>query len=180
MTAVEVSRFLKIPLSTLYGLTKRGKIKGIKVGKHWRYLEQDVYGYFSGSNHSQPSFNRSVKPSYFSLTSAKKEKRIKPRINCELPAHLFNLLHRREEPGKTGALYNLSISGAYFVNGGCADKFEIGDPVKLTFQLPQSERVQSIEFEGRVVHKNNTEYGIGVKFKAVRKEEEEVLKRYVG
>ena len=42
MTAQEVSVHLRIPLSTLYGLSKRGKIPGIKLGKHWRYLESDI------------------------------------------------------------------------------------------------------------------------------------------
>ena len=42
LTAQEVSDFLKIPLSTLYGLTKQGKLKAVKVGKHWRYTEGDV------------------------------------------------------------------------------------------------------------------------------------------
>ena len=42
MTAQEVSEQLRIPLSTVYGLTKRGKIPAIKLGKHWRYLESDI------------------------------------------------------------------------------------------------------------------------------------------
>ena len=42
MTAQEVSEHLRIPLSSLYGLTKRGKIPAIKLGKHWRYLESDI------------------------------------------------------------------------------------------------------------------------------------------
>ena len=42
MTAQEVSEHLRIPLSTLYGLSKKGKIPGIKLGKHWRYLESDI------------------------------------------------------------------------------------------------------------------------------------------
>ena len=45
MTAKEVCSYLRIPLSTLYSLTKRGKIKGAKIGKHWRYLEEEVYSY---------------------------------------------------------------------------------------------------------------------------------------
>ena len=42
MTAQEVSEHLRIPLSSLYSLTKKGKIPAIKLGKHWRYLESDI------------------------------------------------------------------------------------------------------------------------------------------
>ena len=42
LTIQELSEYLKVPLSTLYGLTQKGKIPAIKVGKHWRYLEKDI------------------------------------------------------------------------------------------------------------------------------------------
>lgn len=38
----ELSEFLRIPVSSLYFLTKTGKIPAAKVGKHWRYLESDI------------------------------------------------------------------------------------------------------------------------------------------
>ena len=44
MTAQEVCEFLRIPLSGLYGLTKKGKIPAVKIGKHWRYLASDIQG----------------------------------------------------------------------------------------------------------------------------------------
>lgn len=46
MSVQEVSRFLKIPVSTIYDLAKNGKIKGVKFGKHWRFLEEDILSYF--------------------------------------------------------------------------------------------------------------------------------------
>ena len=60
MTAKEVCSYLRIPLSTLYSLTKRGKIKGAKIGKHWRYLDDDVYTYLvdpQANTNGQPSIN---------------------------------------------------------------------------------------------------------------------------
>ncbi len=45
LTAREVCQYLRIPLSTLYSLSKRGRIKGVKVGKHWRYLQEDVHDF---------------------------------------------------------------------------------------------------------------------------------------
>ena len=46
MTSEEVSAFLRIPVSTIYELAKKGKLRGVKFGKHWRFLEQDILGYF--------------------------------------------------------------------------------------------------------------------------------------
>jgi excisionase family DNA binding protein len=46
MTAKEVSEFLRIPLSTVYGLSQKGVLRGKKVGKHWRYLEEEIVGLF--------------------------------------------------------------------------------------------------------------------------------------
>ncbi|MBI3306795.1 MAG: helix-turn-helix domain-containing protein [Candidatus Omnitrophica bacterium] len=42
MTIREVSEYLKIPVSTLYSLSKKGIIRGVKLGKCWRYLETDI------------------------------------------------------------------------------------------------------------------------------------------
>jgi excisionase family DNA binding protein len=46
MTAKEVSVYLRIPLSTIYGLSQKGMIRGKKIGKHWRYLEDDIQRFF--------------------------------------------------------------------------------------------------------------------------------------
>ncbi len=46
MTIEEVSAFLRIPASTIYELAKKGKIRGVKFGKHWRFLEEDILGFF--------------------------------------------------------------------------------------------------------------------------------------
>ena len=47
MTVKEVSQFLKIPVSSLYELTRKGIIRGIKIGRHWRYLESDILAFFA-------------------------------------------------------------------------------------------------------------------------------------
>lgn len=44
MTIREVSDYLKIPVATLYALSKKRIIPGVKVGKCWRYLESDILG----------------------------------------------------------------------------------------------------------------------------------------
>ena len=46
MTVKEVSEFLRIPLSTIYDLVKRGKLRGAKFGRQWRFLEEDILNHF--------------------------------------------------------------------------------------------------------------------------------------
>ena len=46
LTIQEVSQFLRIPLSTIYLLAKKGQLPGIKLGRHWRFLESDILDYF--------------------------------------------------------------------------------------------------------------------------------------
>lgn len=41
-TAKELSEKLKISLPTLYGLVKRGEIRGFRVGKEWRFERAEV------------------------------------------------------------------------------------------------------------------------------------------
>ena len=48
MTIQEVSTFLRLPLSTVYLLAKKGKLKGGKFGKHWRFDEQNILDYLHG------------------------------------------------------------------------------------------------------------------------------------
>jgi excisionase family DNA binding protein len=42
MTIEETSRYLRIPLSSLYRLAQAGKIPCKKVGRHWRFRHQAI------------------------------------------------------------------------------------------------------------------------------------------
>lgn len=42
MTIEELSRYLKVPKSTLYKLAQEGKLPGQKVGRHWRFHREAV------------------------------------------------------------------------------------------------------------------------------------------
>ena len=42
MTIEEASRYLRIPLSSLYRLAQSGKIPCQKVGRHWRFKRQAI------------------------------------------------------------------------------------------------------------------------------------------
>ena len=48
MSIHEVSAFLKIPVSTIYYLAQKGKIKVAKFGRHWRFLESEIVVYLRG------------------------------------------------------------------------------------------------------------------------------------
>lgn len=47
LTSKQVSKYLFIPLRTVQRLTKEGKIKGVKIGKQWRYKRADIEYYIS-------------------------------------------------------------------------------------------------------------------------------------
>jgi len=42
MTIEEASRYLRIPLSTLYKLAQDGKVPCQKVGRHWRFRKETI------------------------------------------------------------------------------------------------------------------------------------------
>ncbi len=48
MTVKEVSHYLKIPISTIYSLARQGRLRAVKFGKHWRFLEEDIVRNFGG------------------------------------------------------------------------------------------------------------------------------------
>ena len=49
MTIGEVSEYLRIPISTVYSLAQKGKLKGVKAGRHWRFLEEEIVNYLRGN-----------------------------------------------------------------------------------------------------------------------------------
>lgn len=42
MTIDEASKYLRIPLSSLYKLAQEGKIPCQKVGRHWRFRKETI------------------------------------------------------------------------------------------------------------------------------------------
>ncbi len=46
LTAAEVSRWLRIPKSTVYKLAQDGKIPAKKVGRHWRFNRHKLEHWF--------------------------------------------------------------------------------------------------------------------------------------
>jgi len=56
----EVSKYLRLPVSTIYKLAQDGKVPAVKVGKHWRFLKKDLQLLFvqKGEEHSQIPENK--------------------------------------------------------------------------------------------------------------------------
>lgn len=165
MTAKEVCDYLKLPLSTLYGLTKQGKIKGTKVGKHWRYLKSDIEAVLIGASPG-------------SVASA--ERRKTERVNCELRAEIRVTLDRKDQTTHDGVIHNLSAGGIFFMprEHKALLNYAAGDPVLVSFELPASSN-GTIQIHGRVT-RCLSENSVGIKFKDVRDKELEALKHYVG
>jgi excisionase family DNA binding protein len=52
LTVHDVARFLRVPKSTVYKLARAGELPASKIGKHWRFLRQDLQAWIHGrSNH---------------------------------------------------------------------------------------------------------------------------------
>lgn len=42
LTLNDVSSFLKVPKSTIYKLARERRLPGHKVGKHWRFVREEI------------------------------------------------------------------------------------------------------------------------------------------
>ncbi|MEL7655079.1 MAG: helix-turn-helix domain-containing protein [Bacillota bacterium] len=51
MTIEEASRYLRIPLSSLYKLAQEGKIPCQKVGRHWRFRKETIDYWLDQNNY---------------------------------------------------------------------------------------------------------------------------------
>ncbi len=51
LTAPEVACFLRVPKSTVYKLARQGELPASKIGKHWRFLREDVQGWMRRQSH---------------------------------------------------------------------------------------------------------------------------------
>ena len=50
MTIAELAGYLKLSKSTLYHLTRAGKVPGVKVGRHWRFHRDAIDRWVSTEN----------------------------------------------------------------------------------------------------------------------------------
>ncbi len=45
LTVAEVAVYLKVPKSTVYKLARKGTLPAHKVGKHWRFVRDELDGW---------------------------------------------------------------------------------------------------------------------------------------
>jgi len=172
MTIKEVSDYLNIPTSTIYELVRKGKIRGVKFGKHWRVLEQDIQCYLHGS------WQRLGQKAHAF------ERRQYSRINSEIPAKLMICLNEKSRLDRNGFIRNLSEGGALFLYsslpGSQSKNPEVGDPITLLFKVPDAD-ASEIKINGRIVHLMvNSKIGTGIKFKDLSDKDREVIRNHVG
>lgn len=101
MTPREVANFLKLPLSTVYKLTQEGRLRGVKLGKHWRYLASDVRQQIAA-------------PMPLAL-AAGAERRRAPRIDVRLPVQFRVEVPQVKQCSGKGAVANVSRGGLLLV-----------------------------------------------------------------
>lgn len=166
MTIQEVKDYLRIPLSTVYELSRQKKIRAVKIGKHWRYLESDILAYLGVA---QTKF------------AAESEKRIHARINTQSPAVIKLLLPSKVELIVPARVQNLSAGGVLLK--AKSEGLKVGDPVEIQFEHPSDGNVE-IVCSGRIVHERKTvadeSSEIGVKFRNLNRKDEETIRTYVG
>lgn len=54
LTLSEVSKFLKVPKSTIYKLARERRLPGHKVGKHWRFVREEIEAWVQNSMDEEP------------------------------------------------------------------------------------------------------------------------------
>lgn len=162
MTAQEVSIFLRLPMTTVYEMTSKGKLSGVKCGRQWRYQKADVLQYL---NRGRPTAG----------DASSHEKRKFPRLKTCLSAKLAGLLSETKGLEYEGCIRNISEEGLLI---DCAPfQLEPGDPVRISFAL--TDPIEIISVDARVVHQKMTSYQ-GIKLRNLSPRVRERIREYVG
>lgn len=166
LTAQDVGRYLRISLSTVHHLTRTGQIKAVKVGKQWRYYQEDLDRYLEeGFEHlKSPAVSPQPlrKPAY-----AGDERRAHPRIKCFVQGTLLVPDPAQEILAADGHILDLSAGGLLFETPeDSLRSIELGDDTRASVRLflPSSSK-QEVELEGVIRHrKANGALRLGLKF----------------
>lgn len=173
LTAKEISECFRIPLNTVYRLSNSGKIKGVKIGKQWRYARNDIEKYLSGE----------LDVEGFNIYPEKEveERRAYPRMNCNFQCRYRINIPPQEDFISYGSIKNISGGGVFLHD--TADKLELiqaGDPIDIIIDfIPDTKRQEAIiDTKGRVVRK--TRDGLGIKFRNIKDEFKDLIVQHVG
>lgn len=171
LTASEISQYFIIPLNTIYRLSKNGKIKGIRIGKQWRYSREDIERLISGG------ISPRTLPARRNLDFT--ERRQYPRINCNLNCrYKVYIPSLKEFQFITGNIRNISGGGVLlYDNPKNLINISIDDPIAFEFELTSGHDLQKINTIGRVVR--TSENGVGIKFRNIDKNYQNEIINYV-
>lgn len=102
-TTQQVSEYLRISLSTVHHLTRTGKLRPIKKGRHWQFAKEEIDRYLNSGFSER--FNA---PEYNGV-----ERRKEPRTRCLMQGYIHIDLpdHRWEGEGN---ILNISETGVFF------------------------------------------------------------------
>ena len=170
MTILDVSVYLKIPVSTVYEWAKKGIIRGVKIGKHWRFLENNIHSYL---------YSQLINPK---VQKSQVERRQAARLNTELPAEITVLLMSKNGTAHQGTIQNISESGALFAENRTEARLKqlaVGDPIQVQLILPNGAQ-QKITVEGRVVHRRTPKgESYGIKFRHLTDKNRLTIRKYI-
>lgn len=181
LTARQVSEYLQIPLRTVHYLSQQGKIKAIKIGGKWRYAKEDIERYlcygtdFAREPANTPNnFIRFVQEGVGFV-----KRRAYSRINSNFRCRYSVSLPPFREIDSEGIIKNISAGGSFLlIQNRTIGEIEIDDPICLNFNLICEDKTLNIEVKARVIRKSND--GLGIKFRAVNKEDREAIEELVG
>lgn len=175
INAYQACNILEIPLSTLYYLSKTGRIKSTKIGRRWRYFREDIEFY---KLYGTPAHSRIASPIYGPAL----EKRAHPRINCYLASSIEISIPGRKQLTISGMILNLSAGGVFIEKDNTCSLFsqiKSDDPVNLKFGLTGEPAQQEIlKVTGRVLRVKDK--GVAVKFRNIGSQTKEKITEYIG
>lgn len=171
LTANEISECLRIPLNTIYRLTKQGVIKGVKIGKQWRYNKYDFEKYLADGMDS-----RNIHLEKY------QERRAYPRMNCNfICKSKINIQEMKDFCLSDGHITNISAGGVFLSidSSCCRDLLSIGDPIDIDFDLVSDldGSIHNMHAKGRIVRKAHN--GVGIKFRHIDERGKELIVQYV-
>ena len=187
MNALEVSRILRIPLSTIYHLTQLGKINAVRIGKHWRYHRHDIEKYLQGDNSEFKILNSKLDQNHstFNIQNSKfnGQSRRASRINTHLPCEFEIFIPGWKKMTGHAAIRKISEQGVYLrkIELDNGHVIEPDDPILLRFDLVG-------EIEGRVIRLDrdpvqggeNGPLGVAILFRHLSDEVKRKIRDYVG
>lgn len=177
LTVKEAAKLLHVHIRTVQRLSKKGKIKAVKIGNQWRYKRSDVerYAEFGIDISKEAERKQLIEKKNIERSDRRSYQRINSNISCDYSVNL----HPFKSIKNKGILRNLSGGGVLF-RAFCDDikKIYIDDPIKISFKYYYLDKQEYVETIGRVVRRNDND--IGVKFRNIKESVREKIIEYIG